>query len=116
MGRRWLQISLAFATLLCSSAFASSPTGTITGTITDPSGAVVNKARVIVRNEDTNAIRDAETNDDGDYTVALLASGPVSGFRREQGFRRSIFTGSVWMWTRRCALTSRCESARPPKK
>jgi len=93
MGRRCLQIFLAFAILFCSFAFASSPTGTITGTITDPSGAVVNKAHVLVRNEETNALRDAETNDDGDYTVALLPPGRYQVAVESPGFRRSIIHG-----------------------
>ena len=93
MFHRWLQTAFALAILFCSFAFASSPTGTITGTITDPSGAVVTKARVIVRNEDTNAIRDAETNDDGDYTVALLPPGRYHVSVESAGFRRSIIHG-----------------------
>lgn len=54
---------------------ATGPTGTITGTVTDPSGASVPKAKIAVRNLETNATRDALTNDAGDYTVALLAVG-----------------------------------------
>jgi len=69
--------------------------GTITGTVTDPSGAVITKARITVRNEATNAVRNAETNDDGDFTVALLPPGPVQrhGFRAHRG-PRAAATGS----------------------
>jgi len=72
--------------------FASGPTGTITGTVTDPSGAVVRKARITVVNEATNAARDAETNDDGDFTVALLPAGRYRVTAEIAGFRRSIFS------------------------
>jgi hypothetical protein len=78
---------LFFATAL----FASGPTGAITGTVTDPSGAVVRKARITVLNEATNATRDAETNDDGDYTVALLPPGRYRVTTEMSGFRRSVF-------------------------
>jgi hypothetical protein len=71
--------------------FASDPTGTITGTVTDPSGAVVRKARIGVLDEATNALRVAETNDDGDYTVALLTPGRYQVTAESAGFRRSVF-------------------------
>jgi len=95
MASRWSQLaSLLISILLAASPlFASGPTGTITGTITDPSGAVVQKARVIVRNEDTNAIRDAESNEDGDYTIALLPPGRYRVVVESTGFRRSVLQG-----------------------
>ncbi len=91
MARRCLQLASLWMLLVSSSLFASGPTGTITGTITDPSGAVIPKARVIVRNEETNATRDAEANDDGDYTVALLPPGRYRVAVESAGFRRSVF-------------------------
>ena len=93
MASRWLQRAFLLMLLVASPLFASGPTGTITGTITDPSGAVVTKARVIVRNEETNATRDAETNEDGDYTVALLPPGRYRVAVESAGFRRSVFHG-----------------------
>src|SRR3974390_1089877 len=90
MARRWLLIFLC-ALFLSSTLFASSPTGSITGTVTDPSGAVVRKAKITVLNEATNAVRDAETNDDGDFTIALLSPGRYRVTAESVGFRRSIF-------------------------
>ncbi len=78
--------------ILTTFVFASDPTGTITGTVTDPSGAVVRKAHITVSNEATNGARDAETNDDGDYTVALLPPGRYRVTADSTGFRRSIFS------------------------
>jgi hypothetical protein len=54
---------------------AVGPTGSIIGTVTDPSGAVVPKAQVTVRNQETNAKRVVHTNNDGDYNVPLLPPG-----------------------------------------
>jgi Carboxypeptidase regulatory-like domain/TonB dependent receptor-like, beta-barrel len=76
-------------------AFASGPTGTITGTVTDPSGAVVRKAQITVINEATNATRNAETNDDGDFTVALLSPGRYRVTAEGTGFRKSVFSGVI---------------------
>ncbi len=93
MPRRWLQFASVLILFVASPLYASGPTGTITGTVTDPSGAVVPKARVLVRNEGTNATRDAETNEDGDYTVALLPPGRYHVSVESAGFRRSVFHG-----------------------
>lgn len=71
--------------------FASGHTGTITGTVTDPSGAVVRKAHITVIDQATNVSRDAETNDDGDFTVPLLPAGRYRVIAEGAGFRRSIF-------------------------
>jgi hypothetical protein len=73
--------------------FASGPSGTITGTITDPSGAVIPKAQVVVRDEGTNATREARSNGAGDYTVALLPPGRYSVTVENKGFRRSVIHG-----------------------
>jgi len=95
MDRRCLQLASLLILLVASPLFASGPTGTITGTVTDPSGAAVLKARVIVRNEETNATRDAETNEDGDYTVALLPPGRYRVVVESTGFRRSVLRGVI---------------------
>lgn len=50
-------------------------TSTITGEVSDPGGAVVPGARVRIRNVDTNALRELETNAEGSYTVASLTPG-----------------------------------------
>ena len=93
MNIRWLQLASLFVLLVAWPLLASGPTGTITGTITDPTGAAILKARVIVRNEGTNATRDAETNEDDDYTVALLPPGRYRVMVESTGFRRSVQTG-----------------------
>lgn len=41
------------------SVHATGPTGTITGTVSDPSGAFVPKAQITVRSMETNATREA---------------------------------------------------------
>jgi len=91
-----VQLSVSFVAsllilFLTSPLLASGPTGSITGTVADPSGAVVRKAKITVINEGTNAVRDAETNDDGDFTVALLPPGRYRVTAESAGFRKSIF-------------------------
>ena len=89
MGCRWL-LALLAASLFVVPLFATGPTGAITGTVTDPSGAVVPGARITVRDEGTNATREVETNEDGDYTVALLPPAHYRVSVEKAGFHRSI--------------------------
>src|ERR1035438_4629078 len=46
--------------------------GTITGTVTDPSGAAVPQVQIEARNVDTSAIVTARTNADGVYSIPFL--------------------------------------------
>jgi len=94
MARRWLLL-LSLGFFLAHPVFASGPTGTITGTVTDPSGAVVAKAHITARNVATNAVREAETNGDGDYTLALLPLGRYQVTAESKGFRKSVFDNVV---------------------
>ncbi|MBW8746196.1 MAG: TonB-dependent receptor [Acidobacteria bacterium] len=50
-------------------------TGTISGTITDASGAAVPNTTVVITNTDTGASRTVTTNNDGDYSTTFLQPG-----------------------------------------
>ncbi|MGD0199764.1 MAG: TonB-dependent receptor [Bryobacteraceae bacterium] len=76
---------------LAASLFAVGPTGTIVGTVFDPSGAVVPKARITVRNQETNATREVVTTEDGDYNVPLLPPALYQVTVEKAGFRRSVY-------------------------
>src|SRR6266404_877963 len=54
---------------------AQSTAADLQGTVRDPKGAVVAGATVTVRKTDTNASRDATTNDDGFYKILSLPPG-----------------------------------------
>lgn len=95
MSYRGLAFLLALILFVPASLLASGPTGTVTGTVVDPSGAVVRNAHIKVVNEATNASRDAVTNDDGDFTVALLPPGRYRVTAEAPGFRRSLFADVV---------------------
>ncbi|MFZ1939973.1 MAG: TonB-dependent receptor [Terracidiphilus sp.] len=53
-------------------------TGSMTGTVTDPSGAIVAGASVTIRNVATDFIRKVSTSDAGTYTVTQLLPGTYS--------------------------------------
>lgn len=74
---------------------AQGTTGAITGTVTDPSGAVVPGATVTVRQVDTNQIKTITTSDAGTYTVTLLQPGNYSVKVEKAGFKSSTQSGIV---------------------
>jgi Carboxypeptidase regulatory-like domain/TonB-dependent Receptor Plug Domain len=53
----------------------SASTGALTGTVTDPTGAVLQKAQIALRNKGTGENRTAITDQDGSYRFSLLAPG-----------------------------------------
>jgi hypothetical protein len=55
--------------------FAQGTTGQLSGTVTDPTGAVVSGATVKIISLDTNAERETTTGDDGDFAFQLLTPG-----------------------------------------
>src|SRR6266566_7099559 len=61
--------------------------GKITGAITDASGAVVEGARVSVRNTATSQVREALTNQTGVYDVPFLVPGSYIVRVEKQGFK-----------------------------
>src|ERR1039457_4346311 len=67
--------SLLAALFLTSSTWAQSTFGSITGTVTDASGAVMPAARITVTNADTGVARHVPTGADGVYTVADVLPG-----------------------------------------
>jgi hypothetical protein len=70
-----LRIALA-ATLIAAPAIAQTAgTGTIAGTVTDATGAIVPGAIVVITDTDTGAIRNLTTNNDGQYNVTFLQPG-----------------------------------------
>lgn len=84
---------LAFATLLSAlSAFAQVSTGTIAGSIKDPSGAAVAGAKITLRHLGTAETRDLASNESGDFTAQFLRVGPYSITVTTQGFKSKTVT------------------------
>ncbi|MGB7264855.1 MAG: TonB-dependent receptor [Terracidiphilus sp.] len=62
-------------------------TGSMTGVVTDPSGAVVAGATVTIRQTETNAARTAETSEAGTFTVTQLPPGHYTVKVEKAGFK-----------------------------
>lgn len=76
-----------FALLIsCSMAWGQTITASVTGTVTDPSGAAVNGAKVTAINVNTGVQTPATTNADGIYTIHFLQIGHYKVSVSAQGF------------------------------
>ena len=76
--------SLAFVVL---AAFAQSDRGTITGTITDPAGAVVPGAKLTIRNSATGFAAESAATNTGNFTIPSLPAGTYELMVEAPGFR-----------------------------
>lgn len=85
---RAIQI-LAIAAISLSAVFAQSNTGTITGQVSDSTGAVIPNATVTVTNVGTNESRTMQTNDTGFYQAASLSTGVYKVSAVANGFQES---------------------------
>jgi hypothetical protein len=62
-------------------------TGTITGTVYDSSGAIVPKAKIILRNQTTKDERQALSNESGYFTFAAVGAGDYTVRAESPGFK-----------------------------
>src|SRR3954453_12239133 len=95
---RSLRISLYFAVLvmLTGRLFAQAgATGTILGTVTDTSGAIVSNAKVTVTNTATNTDFRTVTGSAGDFNAPSLNPGPYKVTVEAAGFQKFLTTGIV---------------------
>jgi len=65
-------------------------TATVTGRVTDPSGAVVPGAMVTATNASSGLTKDASTNSSGVYTLPFIQPGEYNFSVEKQGFKRVI--------------------------
>src|SRR5215467_14578921 len=69
---------------------AQTTAGSIVGTVTDPSGAVIAGANITVTNVDTNIAVKTTTDASGEYVVTPLNVGRYSVAVEATGFKRSL--------------------------
>src|SRR5437899_444864 len=89
-------LSLLFISLSLSlAAFAQSDSATLSGRVTDATGAVLGGADVTVASIDTGAVNTLKTNDAGVYNFSSLRPGKYRVTVRAAGFRQSVHDGLV---------------------
>src|SRR6202521_1687353 len=88
-----LRLLVAFVVLSTAMLVGQTFRGTILGTVTDPSGAVVAGATVKVKNVATGLERTTVTSGDGSYSVPELPIGTYSVTVTQSGFQTFVVTG-----------------------
>jgi outer membrane receptor protein involved in Fe transport len=87
-----VRMILAFVVLAAASLVAQTFRGTILGTVTDPSGAVVTGAKVTAKNVNTGLERITQTSADGSYSIPELPIGTYTVTISQSGFQTASIT------------------------
>src|SRR6187402_1294648 len=95
---RWTRLGgLVFVFLVLATAvFAQESRGTIAGQVTDPNGAIIPNATVVIRNVETNISTTITTNENGSFVAPLLNPGKYSVAVTGSGFKKT-FRDSVML-------------------
>jgi hypothetical protein len=87
------------AVLLCAPSFAQVGTATLTGTVTDPSGAAVPKAEIRLESTEQKYVRQSTTDLQGVYVLSAILPGlyqlsvVAPGFKQETVRNIGLFSG-----------------------
>jgi len=89
------------------SAHAQQTLGAINGTVTDASGAVVQNVAVKIRNVGTNLVIDAQTKDDGSFSVVDLPIGTYEVTFTKEGFQKQVYSQILVQGNRTTTVNAR---------
>ena len=84
---RKLLIGLGLLTALSVNTWAQGIFATLTGIVSDPSGAVINGAKITLRDAVSGSLRETATNSDGYYTFASVPVGDYALTAEGSGFQ-----------------------------
>jgi Carboxypeptidase regulatory-like domain len=90
-----LSLLVIFYLSLIPNAFAQRITGTILGTVTDPTGAIIPGVTITVTNVETNLRQNTVTNESGCYEIPYLPLGEYVVIAELSGFKRAEVRGVV---------------------
>src|SRR5437870_697084 len=101
-------VALAVLALLGQMFAQGGATGAITGTVQDPSGAVVAGADVKITNQDTGVVtRSTKTDSTGSFTATLLPVGTYTVSVSSTGFREAKFPDIAARFTESTRMTAK---------
>ena len=89
------RIALVFLLFVSASVFAQETRSTLTGRITDASGAVIPHAQITVTNTDTGFVTATQSNGVGDYTAPFLLPGHYNITVASNGFEKYVHEGLI---------------------
>jgi hypothetical protein len=75
--------------------YAQAPTGTISGTVTDESGAIIPNATITITAKGTGITRTATTNAEGVFNASAIPAGDYEVRSEVQGFRTTLREATV---------------------
>ena len=85
-----LQISVLALTTLLLPLLNAQNFATVTGSVTDKSGASAAATKITATNVDTHVARETQTDDGGNYTIPLLPPGRYKLSAQKAGFRQIV--------------------------
>jgi protocatechuate 3,4-dioxygenase beta subunit len=85
-----LALVLIFCMVAASPAWSQAATAAVTGTVSDPTGAVIPGAEVTVTQASTGVIRTAVTDATGKYLIAQLAPATYRIEIKMSGFKTAV--------------------------
>jgi hypothetical protein len=88
-----IAVGVALLLALGQTGWSQEARGSIAGRVTDPQGAVIPGATVVVTNVETNDVRRTNSNEQGYFEVTLLNPGSYSVSVESAGFRRTVRSG-----------------------
>jgi hypothetical protein len=88
--KHWFGVLAVFLSLLAWTASAQTITASITGTVTDPSGAIVPNVKVTATNVGTNLTYTATSNESGVFNLLFLPVGQYTVSSETQGFKKTV--------------------------
>src|SRR5947208_13546988 len=88
-------VAVTMALVLCIPSMGQVLKGSISGTVTDPQGAVVSGATVNVKNVDTGIVSTVATDSNGSFRLNLLPIGTYTVEVTQQGFKKLATTAVV---------------------
>jgi len=92
---RLVLFAVLLSVLFSSHSLLAQDTASITGTVTDPSGAAIPGAHVTLTSPDRGINRSADTNDSGDYLFAAVPIGAYNLSVAASGFRKFEAKGII---------------------
>jgi hypothetical protein len=100
-----ISLAVLLTCVFAATAFGQTTTGAISGTITDPTGAVVAGATITVTNPATGAERSVESNEQGAFEVPTLPPGKYTITVDAKGFKKAVSRDIIVSVTQTAAVT-----------
>lgn len=91
----WILACAALVLIGPVNTFGQSGRGSISGSVMDPSGAVVPGAKIVITSIDTGQSREAVSVDNGTYVIPLLPVGNYKATCSHEGFQTETRTGII---------------------